>query len=336
MQKEIDFVIPWVDGSDPLWLAEKQKYLRSDENLVTNCDARYREWGLLKYWFRAVEKFAPWVNRIFFITCGQVPDFLNLDHPKLRFVQHKDYIPAACLPTFSSHVIELNLHRIPDLSENFVYFNDDVYLVAPTTPEDFFRNGLPCDQGVLGLITPWKSGSPSVYYWILNDIYYINKHFNKNKVLESNHDKWFNPLYGSLQERTDRLNYWNCFVGFYTPHIQQSFLKSTFKEVWATEPELLKEVSSHRFRSNLDVNQYLMRYWQLCKGTFAPYPKSGQHYGLYNCNFQTLSKDIHEKGYKTICLNDSEMISDDCFVSQSRDCFTWFESMFPEKSGFER
>lgn len=336
MVNKIDFVIPWVDGSDPLWLAEKQRHLHSDDNLVTNCEARYRDWNTLKYWFRAVEKFAPWVNRVFFVTCGQVPDFLNLEHPKLRFVQHKEYIPSQWLPTFSANPIELNLHRIPDLSEQFVYFNDDMFVVAPTEPEDFFQNGLPCDQGVLGLLTPWKGDTPAALHWVLNDIFYINHHFNKNESIEKHHDKWFNPIYGSLQERTDRLMYWNCFTGFYTPHIQQSFLKSTFNKVWAAEPEVLKETSSHRFRNSLDVNQYLMRFWQLASGDFAPYPKSGQYYGLYNCDFSTLSKDIHEKGYKTICLNDSEMVSNECFVSQRQHCLSWFETLLSEKSSFER
>ncbi len=336
MHDKIDFVIPWVDGNDPAWQAEKCHYLQEDDNPITNCDARYREWGTLKYWFRAVEKFAPWVNRVFFITCGQVPDFLNLEHPKLRFVQHKEYIPSQWLPTFSSHAIELNLHRIEDLSEQFVYFNDDMYLIAPTSPRDFFREGLPCDQGVLGLLTPNKGDTPVCYYWILNDIFYLNKHFNKNECLQLHHEKWFSNIYGTLQERTDRLTYWNCFTGFYTPHIQQSFLKSTFSEVWAAEPSLLAEVSSHRFRMDMDVNQYLMRYWQLAKGAFAPYPKSGQHYSLHNCNFEKITSDIRANGYKTLCLNDSEIVTAAEYAQRRRDCLAWFEALLPEKSSFER
>ena len=98
-KEKIDFVLPWVDGADPKWLAEKRKWegagaamARGDED--ANADCRYRDCGLLKYWFRAVEKFAPWVNRVFFVTCGQKPDWLDESNPKLRLVNHADYIPA--------------------------------------------------------------------------------------------------------------------------------------------------------------------------------------------------------------------------------------------------
>ncbi len=91
---------------------------RGDED--ANADCRYRDYGLLRYWFRSVERFAPWVNRMFFVTCGQKPEWLDENNPRLRLVNHADYIPAACLPTFQSNTIELNLHRIPDLSERFV------------------------------------------------------------------------------------------------------------------------------------------------------------------------------------------------------------------------
>ncbi|MBQ6357217.1 MAG: capsule biosynthesis protein CapK, partial [Solobacterium sp.] len=40
-------------------------------------DNRFKDWGLFKYWFRGVEKFAPWVNKIYFITWGHVPTWLD-------------------------------------------------------------------------------------------------------------------------------------------------------------------------------------------------------------------------------------------------------------------
>ena len=120
---EIDFVLPWVDGSDTDWIRERNHYLGiKEENVETS---RFRDWENLQYWFRGVEKFAPWVRRIYFVTWGHVPKWLNTAHPKLTVVRHEDYIPAEYLPTFSSHPIELNLHRIKGLSDRFVYFNDE-------------------------------------------------------------------------------------------------------------------------------------------------------------------------------------------------------------------
>ena len=86
MNEKIDFVIMWVDGSDPKWLEEKNKYL--DKKIDTsNAINRYRDMGVLKYWFRGVEKFAPWVNKIHFITCGHLPIWLNADNLKLNIVK---------------------------------------------------------------------------------------------------------------------------------------------------------------------------------------------------------------------------------------------------------
>ena len=91
MPFKIDFVLPWVDGSDKEWLASKRKYDPSVDTLSTcipevNDDCRYRDYSLLKYWFRGVERFAPWGNRVFFVTCGQKPDWLNESNPDYCFV----------------------------------------------------------------------------------------------------------------------------------------------------------------------------------------------------------------------------------------------------------
>ena len=91
----IDFVIPWVDGSDPAWQAQRAAY--SQESHSSRVTAQYRDWGTLKYWFRGVEKYAPWVNRIHFVTCGQKPEWLNVHHPKLHLVTHGDYMPKEYL-----------------------------------------------------------------------------------------------------------------------------------------------------------------------------------------------------------------------------------------------
>ena len=122
---KIDFVVTWVDGNDVAWQAEKIRYSpkKTDSG---NEENRFRDWGLMKYWFRGIEKFAPWVNHVYFITWGHVPEWLNLEHEKLSIIKHSDYIPDEYLPTFNSNVIELNLHRIPQLSEHFVLFNDDM------------------------------------------------------------------------------------------------------------------------------------------------------------------------------------------------------------------
>ena len=141
----IDFVVLWVDENDPEWLIEKEAHSTQNYsyNSNYNSNARYRDWDMFHYWFRAVERYAPWVNDVFLITYGHVPKWLNTEHPKLKLVKHSDFISNEYLPTFSIVPIELNLWRIPQLSEHFVYYNDDMFLMNPVRKEDFFKDGLP-------------------------------------------------------------------------------------------------------------------------------------------------------------------------------------------------
>ena len=100
-EKEVDFVILWVDGSDEAWQREKMKY-RPDGNMpdaaAANAAKCFRDWGTLKYWFRGVEKWAPWVRKIHFVTWGHLPAWLNTDHPKLHIVRHGEFMPEGSLP----------------------------------------------------------------------------------------------------------------------------------------------------------------------------------------------------------------------------------------------
>ncbi len=107
---DIDFVIFWVDGSDVEWQKKKAFYKGT---ALQNSDVRFRDWGLLRYWFRAVEKYAPWVNRVYFVADNQRPEWLNYNHPKLAYVDHQDFIPSKYLPSFQSNTIEDKKHRIP-------------------------------------------------------------------------------------------------------------------------------------------------------------------------------------------------------------------------------
>ena len=140
---EIDFVITWVDMNDAEWQRDFVKYSNKTENEKNSVSkARFRDYGLLKFWFRGVEKFAPWVRKIHFVTCGQKPEWLDENHPKINLVDHKNFIPEQFLPSYNSVVIERYLHKIPDLSEHFVYFNDDFYIINHLDKSRFFQNGL--------------------------------------------------------------------------------------------------------------------------------------------------------------------------------------------------
>jgi hypothetical protein len=143
----IDAVYTWVDGEDPAWQARKAAAL-GDNDWVTQVsgqtanDSRFASRDELRYSLRALHCFAPWVRRIFLVTDDQVPSWLDTGHPQITVVSHREIFGrTGRLPTFNSQAIESRLHRIPGLSEHFLYLNDDVFLGRPVTPDMFFTSG---------------------------------------------------------------------------------------------------------------------------------------------------------------------------------------------------
>ncbi|XP_035904040.1 N-acetylglucosamine-1-phosphotransferase subunits alpha/beta [Anopheles stephensi] len=127
----IDVVYTWVNGSDPQFLDELARYSSTRDN------ARYDDKHELRYSLRSLEKYAPWIRNVYIVTNGQVPCWLNLENPRVQIVPHADIADEdTALPTFSSASIETFIHRIPGLSQRFLYLNDDIFLGAPLHPDD--------------------------------------------------------------------------------------------------------------------------------------------------------------------------------------------------------
>ncbi len=327
---KVDFILTWVDGSDKEWKAEKAKYANEDKR-----DSKYRDWDLLKYWFRGVEKNAPWVNKVHFVTCGQIPEWLNTDCDKLHIVNHKDYIPAKFLPTFSSHPIELNFHRIKTLSEHFSYFNDDVFIISPVKKDDFFKDGLPRDRAILTVNCVKESWE--IQHINNQDTSVINEYFDFKSCLKSNFGKWFNCLYGKENLRNIWLLPCPRFPGLKHDHINSNFLKSTYEEIWSKIPDRLNETSSHKFRTHLDVNQYLFKDWQIAKGAFKPAKRIGAFIDLKDPGaLDAACSHVAKRKTKIVCINDAENIDEEAFARDKALLISAFEAILPEKSSFEK
>ncbi len=143
----VDAVYTWVDGSDPAWRARKAQALRANPWVTggsahTANSSRFACREELRYSLRSLHCFAPWIRRVFLVTDGQLPTWLDTAHPNLTAVSHAEIFGSSGrLPTFNSHAIESRLHRIPGLAEHFLYLNDDVFLGRPVAPRLFFSPG---------------------------------------------------------------------------------------------------------------------------------------------------------------------------------------------------
>lgn len=146
----IDIVLPWVDGSDSVLAARRARYAQDDA--LTNEEkggaSRYASVGEIRYCIASLLRFAPFVRKIFIVTDGQDPDLggmLREYFPQrvddVVIVDHRVIFRGRedALPTFNSNSIDTLIWNIPELSEHFIYTNDDVMLVRPAEPEDFFR-----------------------------------------------------------------------------------------------------------------------------------------------------------------------------------------------------
>lgn len=324
---DIDFVVTWVDGSDQEWIAQKNKY--NPVRASINTEIRYRDYGTFKYFFRSIEKYAPWVHKIYVVTCGHYPEWLNDTSEKIVLVKHSDYIPEKYLPTFNSNPIEINLNRIQNLSEHFVLFNDDTFLMNSVSKEDFFYKGLPKTFGIYSPITPYREFSNITF----NNVRLINRNFNKKEDLKRNWKKIFSFRYGFNNFRSVLTLPWGKVLGYKDMHLPMSHLKSTMDEVWNTELGELSRTSSNKFRTVADVNHWVFNYWNIEKGSF--YPQSINFGKLFTLNsFSDLIKNFDSKKYKTICINDDYDVQD--YEIKMSKLVSLFEKKFPEKSRFEK
>ncbi len=329
----IDFVLPWVDGGDPRWIECRKQYETGGGEDAK--EERFRDWDNLKYWFRGVERFAPWVGKIHFITWGHVPGWLNTAHPGLHIVRHEDYMPLEIQPVFSSHPIELLMHNIEGLSERFVYFNDDFFLINEVPEAFFFREGLPCDMLAFQPVVA-NPDNPVMSHIYLNNSLALSRHFDKRANVRKQPGKYFKPGYPPLYFFYNLLELaFPLFTGFYTVHGPSPFLKSTFFEVWEKEEELLRRTCSHRFRSGEDVNQYLFREWQKLSGRFIPRNITGR-FRYYNVDSHNpaLLRTIRRQSADIICINDANKKID--FDRAKGEIIDALEAILPEKSSYEK
>lgn len=328
--QQIDLVLPWVNGSDPLWLAEKNKYDMGHEV----SDVRYESWDNLQYIFRGIEKYMSWVHKVFFITWGHIPEWLNTSYEKLAVVRHDEYIPKEFLPTFNSNVIEMNYFRIKELSENFILFNDDLFITQPIPEEYYFQNGVPCGEAVEThfILKADKGMDLQMNYACVNNMVILNRNFDKRKVIRENAGKWFNPIYGERMQQNVNLSYWNNFESFVYPHEAMPMRKSILREIWEKEPNALRKASGNKFRSYSDVTQRLITMWQICSGEFVPHKFRGKLYLIDKDNYKEAAEAILNQEYPVVSLNES---STEDFAMIKETINMALDKVFSEKSKFE-
>jgi len=328
---DVDFVVTYLDSTDPAWLKARAEYKPDAANESINPASRYRNMDNFRYWLRSVEAYAPWVHRIHVVTFGHVPDWLDASNPKINVVKHADFIPSQYLPTFSSRVIELCLDRIDGLAETFVNFNDDFFLNSPTRQSDFFVKGLPVLQLMHTPILPSEEFNVVLY----NNALALNQMVDASKRLITT--RMFSPRNGAFAVAanllmTPVLLYMKKFVGFRPDHLSQALTKTAYAKVKALIPDQYELALSNRFRNRDTINAWIMLDYLRATGDF--WPHNSFRFGKMIPMGQKVDYEaLLRSNYKVICFNDTEDID----FEQERDRLNQaLASKFPKASGFEK
>ncbi len=309
----IDVVYTWVDGSDAAWkeqfLQERAKISDSSVKRGGDDPSRFRNMEELKYSLRSLHTYLPFVRHIFIVTAGQKPDWLQ-EHPQITVVDHRQiFADPAHLPTFNSCAIESQLHRIPNLSEHFLYFNDDFFILKQLGPEKFFSSeGLPlfffgetlATSGIAtGPESAWRSGS-------------------------RNTTNLIHRLFGTR-------NY------YLFKHAPYALRKSLIEEVEKRFPEVFRQVASNKFRCQKDymITNGLIQYYALNtnKG------KNGEIRSIHFpftpdpvVNIQFFNRMKSEK-LDTFCVQD---VNEEAEAPYATDLAELLESLYPHPAPWER
>lgn len=330
MEEKVDFVIPWVDGNDKKWQEKRKKYEETVASENDNSESRFRDYGTLKYVFRSIEKFAPWVNKIYLVTDNQIPNWLNDKNPKVTVVDHTQIISKEYLPVFNSNIIDWNIDNIPGLSENFVYFNDDTLINNYVKKEDFFKDGLPRDSRLYTELIPTEEFN----HIIVNNEILINKYV-KNRWPISKRGLW-NRKYELKRLRNliflPQIKK-SGIMGYIEPHGPLSLKKSYFKKAKRLWGEEIDRVFTHRFRSLEDINIWLVRHLQLEDGSFIPARNTNNSYTELR-DLNKVEEALVSRKNLTVCINDKDGVKD--FKQSAEKLEKFLNKKFPQKSSFEK
>lgn len=291
----MDVVITYVDGNDPLW---KEDYAKVVGGVALS--KRFRDWGTLRYLLRGIGKFIPYVRKVHLVVArdSQVPSWVNRE--AVHVVLHKDIIPEAYLPTFNSSMIEMFLHRIEGLDEQFLYFNDDMFPMRPLPEEAFFKDGKPS----IGFHMVFCGGSAY-----------------KRLVFKS--DALAREALGMRQG----------LFAVRPQHVCSPMLRSLCEDLFGkVERQIMDSLSPLRDKSNF--NQYLFMDYMYYGGNVVAEPLSNKHFSLAASSVDRIARFIADPTASLACINDVNM-SERRFNSIKPKLLGAFESALPEPSVYE-
>lgn len=281
---------------------------------------RYRDdFELLRYSLRSVDRYAPFLKRVVVVTARpQVPHWLNTEHPDVQVVHHDEiFADPANLPCFSSRPIELAMHRIPGLTEPFLYLNDDMLFGGSVAAEDFISP----TAGRVRLYRKLSQSTPASRFGHPGEILYSQSRAYTNGLMDKRYGRRRRPSLG------------------HGPLVFVPDEMARAQSIWSEE---VRATETHRFRHPNDVLAvHLMPNFLYHEGMaeyvspWLRFAKVG-YLGLDNrrWNVKAGLGWIARIKPKYFCLNDD--FGDDVDPEVERYIRRWLEKQYPAPSRFEK
>ena len=298
---KIDYVFPYVDPSDKEWQKTwEQMCLKHGKKIDKNSN-RYRDYGTLKFLFRCLANNMPWINKVHMIVEreSQIPSWLNTDSVDVVF--HDQIIDKHNLPTYNSNTIEMYIHRIPGLTEHFIYGNDDMYPINSTTPGDWFTS----------------DGTPKIF---IKHIKYTPKDVMYRQMLKHTEDFCRNDL--NLPCRNNQI--------LFSDHNINAMLKSVWINLYKKHKNEISD-SCSTFRSAKNITQELSNFYLYLSNNFCRHERLNKYSNYKNKSPENIMGLILSN-YHNICINDNGCEDTQTMKNAMIHAFT---KKFPHKCKYE-
>jgi hypothetical protein len=259
----IDIVYTWVDQYDP----ERDAYMKKEGFTDPKSDhtgiKRYKNTNELQYSLRSIAKYCPWVNKIYIIVKdGQQPKFIDFNNPQIKLVNHSEIMPAEILPTFSSLVIELFIHKIPGLTKRYLYFNDDMFVNKPISKSDLFDSkGYPyitMKNYSEGIVPPVKNAKELNFnYTLQTTMHQVQKILGVKYYFNISHvpGVCYKPWEQEIEDLLKKNNIWQTLIKSKTRRNSDIVVNNVFRCAYYKEKG--SQIANNTWQDNfIQLNSY--------------------------------------------------------------------------------
>lgn len=301
--KDIDLVVTYLNNNDKKWQRDYKTYSIIEKKKYDPFGVRFRDWDNFKYVLRSIANYMSFINNLYIVVSdeSQIPEYVNTDTIKIIF--HKDIIPEKYLPTFNSNTIELFIYKIPELSENFLYTNDDIFITNNISAKDFYDNEM----------------NPKIDVFekrITRNNVYINSLRNTQELVLNEHNVTFKSKLSLLRSN----------------HSINPMKKSMWEYYWDKYKNEMNN-SITRFRDKSNITQELSNYHFFIKDKNNVTKRNTRYFSFINSTTYDLENLINDKNITAICINDNGVIDFNIYKTEVN---VILERKYPNKCIYEK